>query len=384
MNKILFALLMSLISVSYADEPKRLEKTNEKLQIDPAQPITQEYKEQKYIDAPKGIYVVTDFNTKPDEKIWTDPNVDGVFLQLGWNAIEPKDATFDYTLLDEVLIKAYSNKKKVSLAIVAGTHSPAWIYKKDVPMLSFEGTKPDGTCYTATMPLPYSRDFINAYADAVRNVGEHIKSTPTFDQTLSLVKLSGINIDSPELRLPEQTSTKDTQCKVTDAIALWKKHNFRPSKIQGAFEDMVKAYRNGFLNKYFSISLGHDGHDFPAIDEKGNVVSEQSIALMLLDTSKKNLGERLILQQNQLTGAMGTPQMLMDAKKRLNLPIAFQISEKDFGKACVKKECKQTAFNQTMDRAFENNSLYVEVFQPNLRSYPKSIAHGKQVLTGVK
>jgi hypothetical protein len=74
---------------------------------------------------------------------WTNPNVQGVRVRLGWSDIQPKNATeFDWSAIDSAIAKAQQNHKLLGLSVVMlgrkqdGSKNaiPDWLSAKQYPL----------------------------------------------------------------------------------------------------------------------------------------------------------------------------------------------------------------------------------------------------------
>jgi Beta-galactosidase len=56
------------------------------------------------------------------------PDMDGIVLVISWSALEPSMGQYQWATLDQWMQRAVASRKKVDLAITAGTDTPAWLF----------------------------------------------------------------------------------------------------------------------------------------------------------------------------------------------------------------------------------------------------------------
>ncbi len=85
---------------------------------------------------PRGIYCVTNTNNsviKDGKRInlFSYDHIDGISNYVTWNAIEKKPGQFNWTGLDRMLTEATLSNKKMGYHILAGIHTPEWVYQAE-------------------------------------------------------------------------------------------------------------------------------------------------------------------------------------------------------------------------------------------------------------
>jgi len=65
-----------------------------------------------------------------ERSCWTNPNVDGVALRTFWDKVEPENGKFDWSHFDEGVRLASRHHKRLTIAVAAGIHTPAWHTKR--------------------------------------------------------------------------------------------------------------------------------------------------------------------------------------------------------------------------------------------------------------
>jgi uncharacterized protein (TIGR03437 family) len=217
------------------------------------------------------------------------PGVDGLTLLLGWTDLEPSRGAFHWNDLDQWIAAAAQANKKITLAVRAGQDTPCWLFSAPAcgsgyakPYagavgLNFMVSPREGqgqtACNPETIAAPWDPVFQSEWDSLLAAIAAHLKSAGTYDSVTS-VRLSGINRTTPELRLPAEILT--SPC-VTNSVSTWIKASppFRPSLVLDAWDKLTNSFLRNFPDKLFSVDIiptasGSDlEYPFPAIDEKG-------------------------------------------------------------------------------------------------------------------
>jgi hypothetical protein len=84
-----------------------------------------------------------------------------------------------------------------------------------------------------------------------------------------MIRLTGVNATTDELRLPAETAGTTGLADMTDSAKIWADAGFRPAMVRGAWETLVGSFERHFPEKSFGLALIPNGA-FPGIDDKGN------------------------------------------------------------------------------------------------------------------
>jgi hypothetical protein len=164
----------------------------------------------------------------------SDPGITGVAIYVNWNDIEPQPGVYDWTTLDQFLAPAVAAGRPVSLALEAGNYAPPWLSAApySVPGATFV-QQSQVQCITGYQFTPWAVPFESQFLHAESALAAHVAASGA--QVYS-VKLTGINWQSGELRMPFQESGPfpDIPCNVTDATTQWLTLGYKQSLIGGA------------------------------------------------------------------------------------------------------------------------------------------------------
>lgn len=344
---------------------------------------------------PRGIYVLSRFDIPLQNEVFANPDVAGVFLRVSWAAVEPQQGVYHWEAVDAEIDRAKKTGKKVSFAIAAGALSPEWIYADGVKKLSFTILPFEGHAEAkeVTIPVPWDERFLSCYSGMVAAFAKHLRDTGRYD-SISLVKINGINLDTAETRLPHQRSTmKNEAGQATDTPPIWLSVGYRPSLIIQTWGKLADVYEAEFPDKPFSLAIIPDPRGFPPINEAGEVIDKTVVdtTRRIVQMAAKRFGRRLVVQFNALSGTGGTPK-IVDEANDLGACIAYQEEirsmnkmiedqSKLHGKANLPDEPVRTMFINGV----KHNMSFMEISARTLMAYPAAVKYGKErLLSGGK
>ncbi|HXR05392.1 MAG TPA: hypothetical protein VN836_11865 [Verrucomicrobiae bacterium] len=297
----------------------------------------------------RGIYVYTPLGGGPndpaDATVTNAINLsgmDGMLIVGLWSDIETNYNQYDWSHLDKWMNYAAAQNKKVDLSIRAGDGIPAWLYLPPTngpgaTQLTFTISPKDGKtdiCQTDVVTIPWEPAFLNSWNAMLTNVSAHLKSSGTYSN-LALLRITGINRTSDELRLPAETPDTNVytgtgmDC-VSNAPAIWQTNGYTPSKLLFAWSNIVASFNASFPDKSFSVAIipYPPQAPFPPIDDNGQLITtnlpDQNQPLLLL--AGQMLPGRLVVQFNFLmTSNAANPAVIAAAQGYGSLP-AFQVN----------------------------------------------------------
>ena len=224
---------------------------------------------------------------------WSDPEIDGVFIRLLWNRLEPTDCSssnltscWNWAELDRELEAAVRNGKTYSISVKAGDDgTPDWLFTTDaagapravsggVRRLHLEdsGNNTPGCgapmdlgdpTQTDFKPLPtphFERPYRAQYFDMLTALAGHLKTRSDWYRALSAVKPSGANLQSHENRLPKRCDTSAGCVCNTQVLAA---NGYTPAKLYAFYDAQYDLLADLFPGKAQSYALIQQG--FPRI-----------------------------------------------------------------------------------------------------------------------
>jgi hypothetical protein len=351
----------------------------------------------------RGIYVYTNDVSQITQATannltasFSIPGVDGVAVVIGWDAIEPAMGQYQWTLLDQWLGQAIALNKKIDLVVMAGGSTPSWLFQPapvgaGAQPLNFTISPHNGVtskCDAETMASPWDAAFLNRWDVILGALSAHLKSAGTYN-AVTLVRLTGINRTTEELRLPEETPQSTGLPCVSDAITTWQQAGYRPSLLQHAWNAILGSFAKSFPDKYFSVSLIPTSAAFPPIAEDGSLITgtRPNLTLMLLTSASQEFPGHLVVQFDFLMPGEAVQPDVITSAQTLGTLAAFQTNEYLGGQGAACSEpvdnptpCTAATYLQLLETGIyplgTGNSLrsqYIEVFHANASAFPADI-----------
>jgi uncharacterized protein (TIGR03437 family) len=350
----------------------------------------------------RGVYVYTnDVSTvsKPVAASLTQafnvPGVDGVALVIGWQAIEPSMGQFQWATLDQWLSQIIALGKKIDLVIPAGSSAPAWLFQPapagagavDLHFSVSPHSGQTGVCDTVDLPPPWDTAFLTQWDFMLSALSAHLKSTGAYN-SITLLRLTGINRTTEELRLPAETAASTGLACVSNSIVTWQSVGYRPSLLLQGWNAVTSSFNKYFPDKSFSVAI-IPNDAFPGIDQNGNAITGTigDENEPLLQSASQLLPGRLIVQFDFLMPGVQPAVVVTNAAQNYGTLVAWQTNEYlgPQGAGCSEPittsiPCTSDLYLQLLDTGVyplgASSSLraqYIEVFNANANALQADI-----------
>jgi uncharacterized protein (TIGR03437 family) len=323
------------------------------------------------------------------------PGIDGVAIVIGWDAIEPAMGQYQWAVLDQWIGQSVALGKKIDLVVPAGSSTPSWLFAAPpagpgVNELTFTVSPHSGetgVCDSVNIAAPWDPGFL-AQGDAMLTaLSAHLKSANTYD-VINLLRITGINRTTEELRLPAETAQSTGLACVSDSITTWKQAGYLPSLLLQGWNALLGSFLKNFPDKSFAVSI-IPNDAFPGIDQNGRsiagTIGDENDPLIM--AASKQLSGRLVVQFDFLMPSDAAAQQVVDDANNFGTLMAFQTNEYLGlqGAGCaepitVTVPCTDGTFLQMLERGVYPRttssplrSQYVEVFYANAIVFPDDI-----------
>ncbi len=337
------------------------------------------------------------------------PGVDGLVLVIAWSAIEPTNHIFHWTDLDQWMNTAAGLGKKIDLAIPAGINMPAWLFEP--PGSGGAGSMPlqftvsphqgaTSNCISETIAAPWDTNFLTAWNTMLTRLSAHLKTAGTYD-SLTLLRLTGINRTTDELRLPAETPDGTGLDCVSNAPAIWQAAGYTPAKLVFGWSNIVSFFQQNFPDKCFSIAIIPDvTNSFPPIDNNGQLITnnipDPNQPLLLL--AGQQFAGQLVVQFNFLMTGQTASQAVVQSAQSYGTLAAYQSNNyygsSGGGAACggtpsSPVQCSNDTYLAELQEGIyplrQMNSLrsqYIEVFPADVLLFTNAIWQAHSELFG--
>lgn len=361
---------------------------------------------------PRGIYVYSypRFVENGDyARAMAIAGVDGAAVVMKWAEIEPKKEVFDFTEFDRRVALVRSHGLAIELVILAGGGAPDWLYAPPPVGAGLRGLKfvfshhnGEGKTVPVTMPVPWDAAYVRAFGAMLSGVADHLRETGALPD-VAVVKLTGINTDTDEIRLPNETPESTGNRSVTDAVSTWRSAGYRPALVEEAMRGVAAAWARTFPQAWKVLPIIPQ-NSFPPLGDRGQVLDGQQAPLVLhrlLDelvsaADKANRG-RFILQMDWLNSDQPVRPRVMEIAGKLNVPVAWQtnfyLGREGKGAGCggefgATAPCDNAGFLRLLHagiapkggRGANAKGLFIEVFPPDVIQFASVVRQAHQDL----
>lgn len=322
----------------------------------------------------RGVFALgTPGGVIPDQ-VLANPNVDGVALLFLWNKIEPREGQFQWESIDAQVARVKQSGKYYSLGVTPGINTPQWVYGDGAASFDFRWDKPWGPppCSMARFPIPWNEIYLKKWRAFVRALGDRYAHDPQ----LVLLKIQGVNAQTPEFLLPHDRPGSGNQgrlvnCTPDDEVAEWQRVGYRPAKVTQAWKISAVACGNAFPKQDLAIETGPWG--MPPIDNSGDLISNRSadieLPISIVAAGKRVLDGRFVVQNDGLKATWGWPQLpQIAAPERVAFQMAWKVTAdptcrmNNFVQPCDPVEMLQ----ESVDRGIAAGAAYLEIYQADL------------------
>ncbi|HYL98031.1 MAG TPA: beta-galactosidase [Blastocatellia bacterium] len=323
--------------------------------------------------------------------------MDGIVLVIGWNSIEPALGQYQFGVLDQWMSQAISSGKKVDLAIVAGNDTPAWLFQQPpngagatpVNFTISPHSGATGQCDSETIAAPWDTAFLSQWDSMLASVAAHLKAMKSYN-AVTVMRLTGINRTTDELRLPAETAQSTGLACVSNSLTTWQQAGYKPSLLLQGWDAITNSFQKSFRDKSFSVAIIPE-NPFPRIAEDGSIIQgpapdENQPVLML--ASQKFSGH-LVVQFNFLMPGEAASPAVIQAAQTLGTLAAFQTNNY-FGSTGQGAACSEPVTNPTpctdatylemlqtgiypLGQSDPLRAQYIEVFPANANAFPDDI-----------
>jgi len=358
----------------------------------------------------RGIYVWsavgdTPFSTPAGQQVVSALNiggVDGLLLIALWASLEPSMGQYDFKGMDQWLSYAAAHGKKVTLAIRAGDGTPSWLFQPPpngagAKGLDFTISPHDGktnVCISETLAAPWDPIYVAQWDALLAAVAAHLKSSGTYN-TVTALRLTGINRTSDELRLPAETAQSTGLSCVSDSIATWTQAGYTPANLLSAWSAITGSFAKSFPDKSFSVAIITNPPQvpFPAIGDNGAPITgtlpDQNAPLLQL--ASQRFPHRLVVQFNFLMEGQPANPFVIAAAHTYGTMAAYQTNNYYSLTGTGSAACGGTPASPTPCTADQYLALletgiypsgrsdplraqYIEVWSSNASAFPQDIA----------
>jgi hypothetical protein len=237
------------------------------------------------------------------ERVFSDPLVSGVDLDIQWDNLEPTANNFDWSTLDCLFAEADANHKFVVLAVIPGFRTPSWVLQlPGVQTQNFKFAYFNENVEPRALPLPWNEPYLHAWFTFLDALAQRYGNSPEF----RLIQVAGPTSVSTEMSLPDRT-TGDTALPPAangSDTAEWISLGYTPDKYVNAWKETFDQYHQLFPHQYLSLSL------YPGLPIGNNGAEDRRARTDTVDRvieAGMRYKQQFALQENGIKGREGQP-----------------------------------------------------------------------------
>jgi hypothetical protein len=342
----------------------------------------------------RGVYVSglplrKDAQLLPDA-VYRLPQVDGVYPNLLWNVLAPAPGQYDWTLLDKEVRRAVEAGKWMTIGIRTGRYTPAWVLdeaRHSTFVVGPHGGRA-GRCQQVSIAWPWDARYQQRYGELMRALAAHLRTIPGGYEAVRIVKITGINQETQELRLPASRATEATEssCALSDALEVWRRSGYDDAKVVDAWVRLAKATDAAFPDKVLGIDV-LQRNDFPKLDRAPAAEPKARI----VQEGLRLFPGRFAVQWNGLSAKSVTPFVVEAGRAGAIVGWQSNLFRGLSGAGCDAetfanaRPCTPGAYAAILRNGIENGASYLEVWVPDAMAFPQEIgAAGSMLRSGRK
>jgi hypothetical protein len=364
--------------------------------------------------SPRGLYVYSypAFIRNGDfERALSVKGIDGAAVVMKWAEIEPSRGVFDFSEFDRRVTLVRSHGLAIELGILAGGNAPEWIYlpssgNKGATKLSFGFSHHggQGQLINVTLAPPWDPVYQTAFAEMLSQLAQHLRAIDAL-QYVSVVKLTGVNTDTDEARLPAETPETTRNPGVSDAIHIWSTAGYRPSLVVRAMREVATAWARTFPDTWMVLPIIPQD-SFPQIAEDGGTAARRRAKATVRDVlgdvveaAEGTTRGRFLLQMDWLIADKPVRPRVMELAGKLSVPVAWQtnlyLGRESKGAACGGEfgqaiRCDDASFLRLLEAGIRPaggsgpnaRGSFIEVFPPDAIEFQTAVARAHDEMFG--
>jgi hypothetical protein len=340
-----------------------------------------------------GVYVTTHqlssiHQNLPDD-VYQSAAPFGISIRLEWNVIEPNENMYDWSTLDAEVTRAVASGRKISLAVATGIYTPGWLYTAGADHDTFiVNFRPRGdSCLTITIPMPWDRIYLRAYAAMMYEMSAHLRGIPGAMNAVQLVKVTPINEWSDEMHMPYEAGPLPGQCQsVSNAVAIFQSHGYRPQKVIRAWRLAAQSVLAAFPGRVLGIAIWNT-NDFPPIDRNGNALNSDKdpgwvdVKHIIIKTGTRVFPQRFEVQWNAI-GESEVSSVVIDAGRggaiegwQTNLHLgSTRQAACDSSPHHDNIPCVLSAYRDILEEGHSTGGQYIEIWPNDALAFPSALS----------
>ncbi|MBS7787305.1 T9SS type A sorting domain-containing protein [Flavobacterium sp. CYK-55] len=303
-----------------------------------------------------GVYYLGSSDVPIPQTVYNNPNISGVVCRFRWENLEIAPNEFDWTYIDNEVLKATNSNKKICLQPLA---SPAWIYNS-LGALSYSYVDNNPYHSTYGQVLTDNVPFDNIYINRVKNLLLWLSIKYANNPTVSYINAVGGQISRG---LPEDIIT-DTPSMST--APFWSTFNYDADIVASKINLVIDYYMSLFPNTPLWCSV-----DYVTFEPNASNRPRNYLASQYTDYGVSNFPDRFGLWREDISGCTTTNpnssshwSIMLNNPCRTGAQMLWNVQDGPLrmNQCGISPNTKQAVFDEAINKALFYNMNYVEVY----------------------
>lgn len=198
--------------------------------------------------APAGIFVSS--GPTVSDRVLGQPHVAGNLIRVGWDQLQSAPASYDFSAIDTLIAQARQYNKKVTLSVLNGPRTPAWVYEQGAQPFSYEfKTRYSGRGNRQeAIPLPWDATYLSYWRKLIAELGKRYAGNPT----VALVHITHSSKNGFEMQLPEERIAGRPE---TPESGPWHDAGYTQEKHIKAIQQVITYFAEAFPHTPLDIEI---------------------------------------------------------------------------------------------------------------------------------
>jgi hypothetical protein len=236
---------------------------------------------------PKGVFALIKSGAPTGSSVLSNPDVDGISLREGWDAVNPAEDVYDWSYFDAEIINAQNAGKKVLIRVSDGGKSlPDWVRAASAasgePTFSFYETAMQGGGIV-TEPVFWAPTLLAKKAKLLAAFGARYDSNPT----VAIVTCQFAGARNDDWNVPHDTTVDGIAPIGSSETSRWLAAGYTTAKMVDAGNHVIDNTMAAFPSKPVGLAIGRTSN---ALDPQG----VDYVAETVINTARAKWGNRMV------------------------------------------------------------------------------------------
>jgi hypothetical protein len=320
---------------------------------------------------PRGVFCLEPAGQPTDERVLSNPFVDGISIRQRWSDLEKSKGVYDWSFFDSETARAEKAGKTLLVRILTeGPNTPQWVYDRGVQTFAFQDTNPyhggEGRG-SGKFAVFWDRTYLAEKKAMIAAAGRHLSG----NAVVKIVWAVLISSRSGDWHVPHTPAD----------IEHWHAIGYAPEKLVDVCKQIIDTTVQSFPNQYVAMAVGPNGK----LDARPNLVAGQ-----VAQYARSTYPERVVFQRNSLSAV--TPPPGSRRRQFGNLLeyrgyIAGQMLWFTYGDPTCRnnggqRPCDPDAtLRRAIDTGVSYGMRYLEIYRQDVINLPSEIQYAHEVLT---